>query len=314
MKYGVLLIGFEYIKTKRWKTLPGIPADLYQVYRHCNPITKNILVFTDVDKDYKTSVLQRAILDGYVDSNLLSFIEDTKDRKHHKLYKSQRKSGYTVNNFDKTIGDFIEGFDRLVIYYTGHGKDGDIILPDNTHVSLDYFRDLVVSNVNPTCQVIIILDCCQSNGMSLPYSYSDGNYHLNSRNFIKPHIVCISSTQLDEDSAATRSGSLFTRVLFGYLYNNQNQMFHINNLLKHLGNINDGEILSTITIYSSYPNIKLLWPWFTKNEYNNLDVSFDHNNSLITVTLNNCQRTIDKSSSMSDYIRYHHNGRHDTIY
>lgn len=314
MKCGVLLIGFEYMKTKRWKTLPGIPADLYQVYRYCQSksITKNILVFTDVNRDYKTDVLKRAILDGYVDSNLLSFIEDTKDRNQHELYKSSKKSGYNVNNFDRVIRDFVKDLDRLLIYYTGHGKDGDLILPDNTHVSLDYFRDLIVSHVTTNSQIVTIFDCCQSNGMKLPYLYSNGNYNLNSQNFVRPSVICISSTQVDQDSTATRSGSLFTRLLFGYLYNKPNQTYSIDNLMCLDEDYDNKNV--TITIHSSYPNIKFLWSWVTRNPHNNLDISFDPDNSIITVTLNDCQSTIDKSTSMNNYIRYHHDGRYDTIH
>ena len=64
MRYGILLIGFEYKRSKKWNTLPGIPVDLYQVYRYFSSISRNILVVTDVNKDYKTTVLKKAILDG----------------------------------------------------------------------------------------------------------------------------------------------------------------------------------------------------------------------------------------------------------
>ena len=47
MSYASLLIGFE-----DWKTLPGIPGDLYQAYKYSQNITKNIIVFTDLYKDY----------------------------------------------------------------------------------------------------------------------------------------------------------------------------------------------------------------------------------------------------------------------
>ncbi len=305
MKYGVLLIGFEYIHSKRWDTLPGIPADLYQAYRYTKTISKNILVFTDIDKDYNTTVLQKAILDGYVDSGLLSFIEDTKERNQYTQYHSNQINGYNINNFDQIASEFVKGLDRLFIYYTGHGKGGDIILPDNTHVPLSYFRDIIVANTINNCQIISILDCCESNGMELPYKYIDGNYHLINHNFVHQRILCISSSHSNEDSAATRSGSLFTRILFGYLYSHFNQVITISALL---------DVVSTrsnICIYSTYPNIRILWNWFVKSSHNNLDVSIDNNNSLILVQLNNCQRTVEKSASMRDYIRYHHNGRYE---
>jgi hypothetical protein len=311
MRYGVLLIGFEYVLSDRWKTLPGISTDLYQVYSYVKNITKNIMLFTDIDQDYNTSILQRAILDGYVDSGLLSFIEDIKDRKQHTLYSSTVKNSYTVNNFDQTVTNFVAGLDRLIIYYTGHGKNGDIILPDNTHVSLIYLKELMCENVNQDCQIILILDCCESNGLNLPYQYimcentmkKDINWcwKLYSHDFTEKEILCISSSRLHEDSTATKTGSLFTKILFGYLSYIYNKYI----LLADLSNNIKG-----IYIYGSYPEIKMVWGWFTKSIHNNIDITVDNNSSIITVKLNDCQSTIDKSSSIKNYLRYHHTNRY----
>jgi len=315
MRYGALLIGFEYTNSNTWKKLPGISVDLYQVYRYTKNITKNILVFTDIDKDYNTSILQRAILDGYVDSELLSFLEDIKDRKQYTKYISNQKGGYTTNNFDKTIQNFVKNLDRLVVYYSGHGKNGDVILPDNTHVSLSYLRQLLVDNVTTECQIVSILDCCESNGMQLSYYY-DPEYSIfklyNSDTFMINNIICISSSKNDEDSSATRSGSLFTRMLFGYLYNNYNNN---GNNKEHSKEHNKYILISDIkngsNIYSSYPNNVLLFGWFTRSDHNNIDITIDNNNSIIKIILNNSQPTIDKSSNVNEYLRYHHNGRYN---
>ena len=303
MRYGVLLIGFEYIQTDKWKTLPGISVDLYQVYKYFSHITTNIKVFTDVDKDYRTSVLQKAILDGYVDSGLLSFVEDIKDQNQHSLYHSQKKNGYIMNNFDNVIKTFITDLDKLIIYYTGHAKGGNIILPDNTQVSLDYIRE-ILTKTSPDSQILSILDCCQSSGMTLPYIWSDGIHRLNSHNFIRQRILCLSSSVIDEDSIATQSGSLFTRSLFSYLKNNKNNIITLDTLAKHMSNY-------TFIIHASYPNIKMLWSWITKEVHSNIDIDVGE---LITVTLENCHDTMEKSTTMKDYFRYHQYGRYDSIY
>jgi hypothetical protein len=296
MKYGILLIGFEYKGTDKWNTLPGIPVDLYQAYRYFNHITKNILVFTDITQDYRTSILKRAILDGYVDSNLLSFIEDTKDKNQYTQYISTQKGGYNNNNFDPTIIDFIKGVDRLVFYYTGHGKEGNIILPDDTYVSLDYIRDLLINHTGKKCQILSLLDCCQSSGMKLPYVISNGLYKLNCVNTItEKEIICISSSGIRNDSSATHTGSVFTRKLFGYL---SNTIIPLSRLNKYG------------FIYSTYPTIKILWGWVTTTYKNDIDLIIDNNNSVITVVLHNSQPTVEKSKSLQDYIRYHSNLRY----
>ena len=301
MKYGILLIGFEYTNTVKWKSLPGIPADLYQSYIFSKNITKNILVFTDIQTDRDTSVLQRAILDGYVDSGLLSFIEDIKERKQYVQYQSEKKHGYTSNNFEKTIIKFISGLDRVVIYYSGHGKGGDIILPDNTHVPLSYLRQLISNKTNIDSQVLTILDCCESNGMELPFVYSNDRWLLNSKNFNKRRILCLSSTHLEEDSTATRSGSIFTRSLISFLKNNYNNYISMNDIKQIEG----------IYIHGSYPDIKSLWGWLIKPVHNNLDININNYSSIITIQLHDCQPSIDQSSSMTNYLRYHHNGRYE---
>jgi len=331
MKYGSLLIGFEYIRSNSaenthenlWKPLPGIPVDLYQAYSHSKTISKNILVFTDINKDYHTSILKRAILEGYVDSNLLSFIEDIKEKKHHQLYNSKKINGYDMNNFDTVISKFVQNIDRLFIYYTGHGKNGNMILPDYTQVSLDYLKDLISKYSNKKCECVIILDCCESNGMSLPYQYKkldqDNNTNIDKKplkgfklvhkNFIHQHILCLSSSQLTENSSATRSGSIFTRIFFDYMNKNKNKPIRLDNLMEYLYINNEGT-----TIYYSYTNLNLLWSWFCKNQHHNLSIEMDHNNSIITVTINGSQKTIEDSSSMRDYLRYYQQGRYDSIY
>ena len=301
MRYGILLIGFEYKRSKKWNTLPGIPVDLYQVYRYFSSISRNILVFTDVNKDYKTTVLKKAILDGYVDSNLLSFIEDTKEKKQHELYISEKKNGYRMNNFDKVIKGFVTGLDKLILYYTGHAKGGNIILPDNTQVALDYIRE-ILTLTNPDCQILSILDCCQSDGLSLPYIWSDGIYRLNSLNFVPQKIICLSSSMLHQDSTATRSGSLFTRVLFGYLEKQRGKIITIGEIL---------DIDEIPIIYSSYPHLKRLWNWVT-TESNNIDIYIDE--TIMTITLENSHATMEQSATMKDYLRYHQHGRYDSIY
>lgn len=301
MRYGVLLIGFEYDRSKKWKTLPGIPVDLYQVYRYCQSITRNILVFTDVDRDYKTTVLRQAILDGYVDSNLLSFIEDIKEKKQHRVYKSEKKNGYRMNNFDDVVKDFVMGLDKLILYYTGHAKGGNIILPDNTQVALDYVRE-ILSKTNVDSQILSILDCCQSDGMTLPYIWSDNIYRLNSNNFLPQQIICLSSSMLNEDSTATRSGSVFTRDLFGYL-ETHDSVVTINELTK---------LEEPPIIYSSYPQLKKLWNWITMVGSNNIEIYID--DTVITITLENSHSTMEQSATMKDYLRYHQHGRYDSIY
>ena len=308
---GSLIVGFEYKNNDIWKKLPGISIDLYQAYSYSiSQININTTtIFTDIKKDHRTSVSQKAIVEGYVGSGILSFIEDIKDANHYKLYESTKRGDYNINNFDNIIRESIKGFKRLFVYYTGHAKNGHIVLPDNTLISMIYFRDLIVSNVDPSCQIMIIMDCCESNGMDLPYVYNNNTYKLNSKNFIKPRVLCISSSKQDEDSTTSKTGSIFTRNIFRFLISvKKGENKNTNTILNMIGyidnNTGDDNCKSTMTIYASYPNIKTLWLWFLNYSDNNMMVEMDNNSSVITVTLNSCSDSIEKSSSMNNYIRY----------
>ena len=135
------------------------------------------------------------------------------------------------------------------------------------------------------------MDCCQSNGMELPYVYNNG-YKLNTHNFLLNNIICLSSSLIDQDSTATRSGSVFTRNLFK-IFNN-NTILTINNLISNI-------IVNITTTYIE----KILFIWFTNpSKNNNINVNIDTNDSIITVTLHNCQNSIESSSSIQNYIRY----------
>jgi hypothetical protein len=289
-----LLIGFEYLENKTIKSLPGIPVDLYQAYNHALKITKSITVFTDVSEDHKTDILKQAILNNYADSNLLSFIEDIKERSHN-LFKSKKEGNYTSNNFEEIFIKSIKDCNKLFLYYSGHAKNGNIILPDKTHVPLTHLRDLMNKHCSNEAEIVVILDCCQSNGMELPYSFHKNVYSsdltplnifkLNSYNFTDKRIICLSATQIDQDSNATRSGSLFTRKIF--------------DLIKSEKQISIKKIDAIIT--TSYPE-QSIWSWFVKGSKNNLSIFVDK--SIIFIKLNNCKKTITDSKSVKNYFRY----------
>jgi hypothetical protein len=275
MNYGALLIGFEYHKNKQWDTLPGIPVDLYQVYTYIKYLNRfKILIYTDLSKDHKTDVLKRAIVDGYVDSGLLSFIEDIKTRNEHQLYLTEGSNGYFFNNFDETFIKFIKGLDRLFLYYTGHGKSGNIILPDGTHVGMEYIKSLLNEHMKTNCQIVSIFDCCEFDGLSLT-SPPTSNH------------ISIGSTTISQEIVTTKTGSEFTRLVISLFKDKKMSLENYE------------------YVFTSHPNIKYLWNWFIFLYHNNITVNIDNNLSIIKVILHNCQPHIDDCSSFHNYLRYY---------
>jgi len=245
-----ILIGFEY---KNEKKLPGIAIDIYQVYsflKKNNWKNEEIKVLTDIKKDDKTEKLKNAILEKIVDSGILSFIEDLKERNQYTEFKSHNY----YNNFESFFTE-ITGNEKCFIYYTGHSKDGNIILPNESLLSFESFKNILISNISR--EIFLIMDCCER-GFLLPFALNEKVYRLENENcFVKPKIICISSSLENENSVASRVGSFFTRHLFDIISSTNITLYDILKLLK-----NKLRMKQTANISVSYPNLYLIFPWF----------------------------------------------------
>ena len=237
-----VLIGFEY---KKDKVLPGIIVDLYQVYFFLKRIgwsDSEIIVFTDIKKDYQTEVLKAAILEQTVDSHILSFIQDTKDRGQYKEFQSH--SHY--NNFSSL---FTES-DYTFVYYSGHAKDQNLILPNNSCISFDHFKSYLSIS-----ETFLIMDCCEG-GIQLPFLLHEKLYRLNPdcSTFLSSKMICISSSLIHENSVTSISGSFFTRELITLL-----EKIKLTLLMSQMKKKTK---IGNISV--SHPNIYGVFPWMFK--------------------------------------------------
>jgi len=269
-----ILIGFEYSCEKK---LPGIIIDLYLAYKFLKNNgfdDEHISIMTDIKLDLKTDMLRTAILDETVNSDILSFIKDTKDKNIYTQYSSL---GY-YNNFESTIRIQSE---YSLVYYTGHSENGNIILPDYSLYSLDNFRDIYKN----TKQCLVILDCCESNGLKLPYLLKDNVYRLESELFIKSNMVCISSSLSHQDSVASITGSFFTKYVFNLLKHQHKSLQQIlddmNLLLNRFSRKYNTK--QTVNIYSSNSSIK----WIFGFIYNHppIELVYDSISKSLEITL-----------------------------
>ena len=252
-----LIIGFQYSDDKK---LPGIATDLYQVYtflKKHNWQENEICVMTDIEKDETTDILKTSIIEKVVDSGVLSFIEDCKEREQYVLFTSH----YHYNNFSSIFSEVGKSNDdrssrtfNLFIYYTGHCKEGNIILPNNSLINLpDYF-----SSKN----IFTIIDCCEG-GLDLPFVLNGDIYRCKENPvFFKDKIICISSSKDDEKSITTQSGSLFSRHIFDFLDESSNLSLilqKINKLpFKQTGNISASfPSLYIPGFFYSYPSLDI---------------------------------------------------------
>lgn len=256
MKISVL-IGFQY---KYPVFLPGILVDLYQAYKQAIKMRSDkILIITDIDEDVKTEILMKAIVDEIVDADILTFIETIKIQKYHKLYDNLQ--GMLENIAEQSYGE-----SSMFFYYTGHSRNGDLILPDDAKIKKTDVRDLLCTCVKKDGDIFIVMDCCYGSGLRLPFRMTlnqnrEGIYKLNKEEkviFTSQRIICLSASSSDETSITNHTGSLFTRALFSVL---KLKIRSLTELLYKVNNICLTKHRQTLSIYSSYPNIFVIWGW-----------------------------------------------------
>jgi len=301
-----ILIGFCYDNIEKNK-LPGIVIDLYLAYKMSLQMKSDqIIIITDLNKDQNTIILLNAITEGIVDAGILNFIENIKKKN---IYHKFTDKIFLV----ELLETLVKCMDQIFIYYTGHLFKDNIILPNNNNIiskssaqlpddqetiSVNNFRDIILINSNKKSEIFIVMDCCNGSGLWLPYKLENNHYYLNSNyleNFPSQKLVCFSSTMKNEDSIASRDGSIFSVLFFKQI---KNRIQSIPKILKIL-EPECCKFQQTPNVFSSRPNLKILWNWLFNDL--NFNVKIDYYTNTICIknkkdNLNNknscCNETI----------------------
>lgn len=271
-----ILIGFEYC----FNSLPGTIIDIYHAYKWCKSFGCTIHVLTDIEFIKYPDNLQDAVNRKIAQSDLLTFYTDifAKDR-----------IGTVITNEHNLIMNIIRiltlgvSDNKLVIYYSGHGVKDSMVMPSKTLLSFVDFKENILNSLNPYVEIFWILDCCNPNGLHLPYKL-DGNAFALSPSKIEcvlQPILLITSAEATEKSIATKLGSVFSRHLFRLLslmnndspppvikrksvtiptYKSRNIRRLIGNLASSIRKMHTG-YAQTVSAYSSYITDPILWLW-----------------------------------------------------
>ena len=245
-----ILIVFEY----QIKQLPGAIIDLYHAYKWSKSYGYETYIFTDIKKT-NIELLQSAVLNDDIDDDILTFYKKLENK-------------YIVTNSDdlmfkiKSVLDMED--DKLIIYYSGHGIEDNIIMPNKSLLSFISFRDNILESLSDYVEIFWILDCCNPNGLNLPFKFNNNSFELSSSKIecVTQPILLITSAEKDEKSIATKYGSLFSKSLFKYLNkcNDRNLQVMINKIKEDIDNVGSG-YKQTISVYSSYIIHPVLWMW-----------------------------------------------------
>ncbi len=244
-----ILIGFEYESSEK---LPGITVDLYQVYHFLKKKgwkDEEITIFTDIKKDSHTKILKKSILEKNVDSSILVFIEELKEKKQYCQFTSHNH----FNNFESIFSPS----HSLFIYYTGHSKDGNIVLPNKALITFTAFTKILCKYEEIFC----IMDCC-SGGILLPFVCHEKVYRFENEVFVKPKIISIAASLETENSVTSISGSFFTKNIIYVLDEPRLSVYQIVEKTNFTNHKNNKDYRQTVNISASYPTLSYIFPWF----------------------------------------------------
>jgi hypothetical protein len=277
-----ILIGFEY----KNDILPGTLIDLYHCHKWCKSFGCTINILTDI-KEINTELLYNAIANKLANKSLLNFYDITKP----------------IIIFDNLIDELLNILkqkiidDKLIVYYTGHGVLYDnLVMPNENLLSMKKLKSIILENVPKSTEIFLIFDCCNPDGMGLPFKLKNNSFVLSSTDmklvdFIEHKVLLITSSANHQKSVATQLGSLFTRYLFKILIDmnnydesyikkeniplsiNRNLQRLTSNLSCHIRKLHTG-YQQNISIYSSYIIDPVLWLWL--GNYNNHNIICDY--------------------------------------
>jgi hypothetical protein len=312
-----ILIGFSYSGKF---SLPGIIVDLYLVYQYCRRCHfDKIIVITDIQCDPVD--MTTLVIDNVVDINIFTFITDLKSEKSYLLFNPfQFQEQLTkVLSHGKHIGsDNLNGnYDKLFFYYTGHGLNGGLRLPDLTILTTETLRKIIFrrndSSEDNWKKIFCLFDCCHADGLKLPFHLMETpngqlRYYLNDiDNLISPEIICLVSTNQDEKTVISTYGSHFTRFIIDLLKKNCRkikslyQQFHqfrrksIFSTGSSLDNILSG-CPRNLKIYASYPNLYEIWDWCFFKKRDVIKTS-----RYLRISVENHAVIVEKNNNSSDF-------------
>lgn len=271
-----ILIGFEYT----FNSLTGAIIDLYHAYKWCQSFNCDIHVITDIsfikDPDNLRNVVDRKI----ADIGLLTFFDRIASKTIVNTGSSLLRK--IINILSSSIPD-----NKLIIYYSGHGVKDSMVMPDRTLVPFIDFRDNILKILDLYVEIFWILDCCNPNGLHLPYKLDNNTFILSPSKIecVLQPILLITSSEASEKSIATKAGSVFSRHLFRILtllnaedlnlnmlkestkrriiiptHKNRNLRRLIGTLASSIRKMHTG-YAQTVSVYSSYFFDPVLWMW-----------------------------------------------------
>lgn len=272
----IILLGFCY---QQENLLSSSIQDLYRAYKEFSEYG-TVYILTDMDIYNKF---------------YLSIIRYNQESNNIERVLSHYQQYLCVNKQDlkRNLRNILQQhpLENILFYYTGHGKNNGILLPDNNIIPFISIRNELTRYLDINKQLIIICDCCQGTNWSLPYIFDYENKKI-SLNLVKDivfshhQILLFSSCQQHQESFSTYRDSLFTYFLIEHIKHmktinigpnfniSSKSLRRISDLMQKVQEKIDKRFLKqTIQVYASHPIDDYLFSWLHPNN----DISFTIN-------------------------------------
>lgn len=264
----LIIVAFQYEKTPQ--ELQSMIMDVYLVYSFYRDLDYRIFIASDAMTICCNTNPTKYLVDGVVDQHYIPFVKSNFLDMRHRV-----TTRHELVNFFEDIQ--ITDDRRVIVYYTGHGKTGGILLPNNTTLPAVDFRSMIINlkvekaghGLRPGLfntigsQVLIIMDCCNPHGLYLPYKVLSRESEINQLNlFISPEIILLVPCDENLQALAQDSISPFTRELIN-IFKDPSALVDIPSLI---GRLSSDQLLTRKSMaYISYPHLMVLWPWTFTN-------------------------------------------------
>ena len=172
------LLGFSYSKTNTY--IPGIVVDLYRMYRFCQKKNMEITIITDISKDEKFELLKEAIIYSIVDQQVEHFISEN----INKCLFVCKDAASITETVEKRLKD-----NHVFFYYTGHGINGEFLLPKKQTLSTQSLLSLITTKLKPTKEIMFVVDCCDANFIEWKYVYTRDKFEKKDTSSEYKHLI-----------------------------------------------------------------------------------------------------------------------------
>lgn len=267
---SLILIGFKYAPNKKTTTpLPGVSLDINRIIEHYKGRISNAIILSNI-KSVKFNMSHN---DDNDDDDLRPFKRSSNSEicKHTKtniMYNYVSDAPSLLHHIKKYC-KYNERNNRVIVYYSGHGRKGNMMLPNDTRLSFSFLLNTLVRAINvPSVhkKLLVIADCCDPGTFDLPYKFSGGtrvsltstcSNYMNNKNV--SCMVVTSASVAKKAITHYENASFFTCVLLEQFRQNNINIDTIRRVIKARSKqIGHYQIMSCYTSERTKP---FLWSW-----------------------------------------------------